>query len=115
MAEDWRESAACAGYPTAWWYPDRSTPASWTSRARSICADCPVRAECRAWAEKWDEVGIWAGKVRERAEAGGTERVCRCGRRFSAVGTRKHCSETCATAAKRVAWRESQARRRASA
>jgi WhiB family transcriptional regulator, redox-sensing transcriptional regulator len=71
----WQDEAACAGfwaetYYDAWFGPNEDEddywggkiPAEYADRARAICAGCPVRAECLAYAEENGEVdGIWGG------------------------------------------------------
>ena len=48
-AEDWRDSALCIGVDPEWFFVDGSQwakhPAE-EARAKAICADCPVIAEC---------------------------------------------------------------------
>ena len=44
--EPWRADAACVGYPTSWWYPERGHSADTARKARRICARCPVQSEC---------------------------------------------------------------------
>ena len=72
-ASDWLGDAACAGVDPDLWFPetgDSSAP------AKSVCAHCPVTAEC--WAllhtlpEPQRRYGVWAGTSvhdrRRRAE-----------------------------------------------
>ena len=53
----WQERAACAGKPTDWWFPGKGES---HDAARSLCASCPVRAECLEYGlnEKW---GVFGG------------------------------------------------------
>lgn len=49
--DDWRERAACRGFPTALFFPaehddDQSDGDEWI--AKQICASCPVKAPCQA-------------------------------------------------------------------
>jgi WhiB family redox-sensing transcriptional regulator len=65
--EDWRHDAACAGYPTSWWYPPDGMNANYTRRARNICEACPVREDCLIAAMRRNEDGIWGGmNIKER-------------------------------------------------
>lgn len=56
---EWMDSAACASVDPELWFPERgSNP----RRAKRICADCPVRAQCLAFAvEHHIDYGIWGG------------------------------------------------------
>ncbi len=44
----WRTHAACIGEPLATFFGpgDASSDTSWPSKAKAICATCPVRAPC---------------------------------------------------------------------
>lgn len=65
------EHGACKEYPTEWWYPGGSSdefknrPSSYekyAQKAKSICADCPVRLDCLSYALDFNEnYGIWGG------------------------------------------------------
>lgn len=60
-APEWHQEAACADPQTP---PDLFFPESGSrpSRAKSICADCPVRADCLRWAlDNYEPHGIWGG------------------------------------------------------
>jgi WhiB family redox-sensing transcriptional regulator len=60
----WRESAACRDADTELFFPISSTgPAvAETSRAKAICARCPVRQPCLTYALATNQVyGIWGG------------------------------------------------------
>ncbi len=58
--EHWRRRAACAGFDTAFFFPEDEDEAA--TGAREICARCPVREDCLeyALANRQDE-GIWGG------------------------------------------------------
>lgn len=67
----WRDSAACKGLPTAWWYPERPPTGETIAnmrKAKKICATCPVQNECMQ--DGRDEIyGIWGGLVpRQRSK-----------------------------------------------
>ena len=47
LPEAWQDHAACAGLPEHIFFPDRDKGAN---TARAICATCPVRRQCLAWA-----------------------------------------------------------------
>lgn len=46
---DWRNSAACAGYDPALWFPGNSQ--LMRREAIHICHTCPVMMQCRKYAE----------------------------------------------------------------
>ena len=56
MTAAWRERAACLGYPTSWWFPgpDPIHKAN-NERAKTLCAACPVRCQCLAYAQDYFE------------------------------------------------------------
>jgi len=62
---DWRASAVCAQTDPELWFPEKATQ---SRAARAVCAGCPVRAECLAYALTQDRVyGVWGGTTeRER-------------------------------------------------
>ena len=81
-APDW-SGAACADQPHLPWVP--ATPAgedAVVSALAQVCADCPIRAACLAWALDCGEVGIWGGLTtaqrRERAARAGEVAAGRC-------------------------------------
>ncbi len=70
--KDWRKKAACRGLvaPDYNWFPARgryvtartgSQASSSTQRLLSICNECPVKLDCRDFAIKFNEPGIWGG------------------------------------------------------
>jgi WhiB family redox-sensing transcriptional regulator len=54
--EPWRAQAACRGAPV------RTFFATSTHRAKLLCSECPVRAECSASAVEHHEQGWWGGQ-----------------------------------------------------
>lgn len=64
MSPDWMNDAACKGYPTSWWYPDKPGRPTDTARAAlAICDTCPVRRQCLDHAITNQEVyGLWGGE-----------------------------------------------------
>ncbi len=62
---DWQEQALCAQTDPEAFFPEKGGS---TREAKKICAACPVRAECLAYALEHDErFGIWGGlSERER-------------------------------------------------
>jgi hypothetical protein len=61
----WRELAACRGLHPDLFHPERGTD---TRTPKQVCADCPVTAECLAFAlVNFEKHGIWGGmSERER-------------------------------------------------
>lgn len=60
----WRESAACRADDPEIFFPiGRSGPAlAQARRAKAVCAHCPVRLRCLAFAlDTHQEYGIWGG------------------------------------------------------
>jgi WhiB family transcriptional regulator, redox-sensing transcriptional regulator len=63
----WRERAACLGAATDLFFPVGAAGAAGgaadeTRRARQICASCPVRQQCLAYAlASGQQYGIWGG------------------------------------------------------
>ena len=64
IAPDWRDLASCRFSDSSVFFPAGSSgPAlEVIEKAKSICATCPVQAECIAFAlEANQESGIWGG------------------------------------------------------
>jgi WhiB family transcriptional regulator, redox-sensing transcriptional regulator len=76
----WQEDAACRGSDVATFYhPDNErgiSRARREMRAKAICATCPVKASCLAWALSTREpYGVWGGLSVEERE----QRIVRLG------------------------------------
>ncbi len=58
----WRTQAACltAGLPTGLFFPPRGDWKSLAS-ARQVCSGCPVRTDCRDFAVRTRQHGVWGG------------------------------------------------------
>lgn len=67
----WQDHAECRGL-THLFYPPVDAPKSAYTRARAICATCPVRAECAAEGMS-ESHGMWGG-LAPRERAGGRRR-----------------------------------------
>ena len=60
----WKDQAACSGTDTEIFYPANSDE---EAEALSICATCPVRAQCLDYAIRNRETyGIWGGATPEQ-------------------------------------------------
>lgn len=71
----WRRRAACTGHDPELWFPKPANPHSTRkeaaaaklrrleqeTKAKAICATCPVRQECYEHAMNNDVQGIWGG------------------------------------------------------
>lgn len=56
----WKENGTCRQTDPELWFADTSRRTK--ARAASICASCPVRRPCLAWALVFDEeYGVWGG------------------------------------------------------
>lgn len=59
---DWQQKAACMGADPDLWFPPPNGGQKQARQARAICADCPVRTECLAYAiNQRIGHGIWGG------------------------------------------------------
>ena len=59
--DDWREAAACLDTPGVDFFPEPADLAA-ISRAKAVCAGCPVAGECLTWAVETNQTdGIWGG------------------------------------------------------
>lgn len=74
---DWQERAACIGTPTNVFFPEIEK-GEWRDHvwepARAICARCPVRAECLAYALPFEETtgrrdGMFGGMTPKERDA----------------------------------------------
>lgn len=63
--EAWMLEARCAGVDVEIMFPGRGED---SSRAKRVCAECPVRAECLEFAlTHFEKFGVWGGlSERER-------------------------------------------------
>lgn len=67
-APDW-STAACAG-SSAEWVPDTDAEEARAKRRLApICAGCPIRVACLAWAMRNREMGVWAGTTTEQRKS----------------------------------------------
>lgn len=103
----WRNKAACAGYPTHWWFPDKGHGKDLGIAARAVCQRCPVIDDCLNHALSRVEEGIWANtNTKERSKLRNTGRyykhlICQeCRNMFlrsasDSAGMRPYCSRVC--------------------
>jgi WhiB family redox-sensing transcriptional regulator len=74
--QSWIDDAPCAEIGGDVFFPEHGTPVSSARAAKRICARCPVRPECLAYALEHNErYGVWGGlSERERRKLGYTTR-----------------------------------------
>lgn len=114
----WFNDAACRGMNPDLFFPELGEA---IDEAVSVCAECPVRAECLEYAlteNQW--AGVWGGlSGRRRRELkrrrGHPTIACHvCGTLFKKrSGSHKTCSDACAITAQRTRQHEWEVRRRA--
>jgi WhiB family transcriptional regulator, redox-sensing transcriptional regulator len=66
--EDWRSAAACNDTDPDLFFPLSGSGKSLeqAERAKAVCAGCPVRRSCLAFAQRTGQVhGIWGGLTEE--------------------------------------------------
>lgn len=72
--EPWMDGALCAQTDPELWFPEKGGS---SQSAKQVCAACPVRAECLAYALRHQEVGIWGGtNARTRQRLRSKEQAC---------------------------------------
>lgn len=72
-AEPWRKRAACRDMGPQLFFPRRGVP---TVFAKEICATCPVKAECDAHADSFEEeYGVWGGRIRQPPGVGNNRKI----------------------------------------
>ena len=67
-AADWRAHANCKGQLKLFFAPKAERPqarARREAKAKRLCDECPVFAECRQFAREHREYGYWAGESEE--------------------------------------------------
>ena len=66
LVADWKDQAACAGYPNDLFFPVGDVSERQIQRAKAICSVCPVNARCLEYAlETNQRSGIWAGTTED--------------------------------------------------
>lgn len=63
---DWHDDAACCAADPELFFPRRGTM---STKAKEVCAACPVRRECLEQAIETDAWGIWGGTSEEERRA----------------------------------------------
>jgi hypothetical protein len=86
----WSKLAICAGENPDTFFPSNGDPGT---RARHICAHCPVRRDCAQYATEADEFGIWGGLDQEQRRALAVElmqQMCKASWRQHIAAGQKH-------------------------
>lgn len=66
LARNWKDLAACAGYPNALFFPTSEATSGEITKAKAICSVCPVSEECIEYAlETNQRAGIWGGTTED--------------------------------------------------
>ncbi len=68
MQQAWMQHGICHGHTELFFPPAGERPHQRAERedlARSVCGECPVRCECRAYARYHREHGFWGGESEE--------------------------------------------------
>ncbi len=77
---DWRHDALCRGMDPDLFFPERGEP---TRQAKEVCAACPVREVCLAYAlDNGERHGLWGGASelqRRKMRRGRRVSQARCG------------------------------------
>lgn len=73
--DNWMKEALCTGHTHLFFPPARAEQSRTRYRrereAKKMCLECPVMLQCRDYARRNDEVGIWGGETEEdRWQAG---------------------------------------------
>lgn len=70
------QAPPCENFPDAF-FPDYSLPGSMmlNNMAKSLCAQCPIKAQCAEYGIRWESQGIYGGiSPRERQQMRSTLR-----------------------------------------
>ena len=73
--DHWSKLAICTGEDPNTFFPSNGDSGT---RAREICACCPVRRNCAEYAAEADEFGIWGGLDQEQRRARVLELATNC-------------------------------------
>lgn len=70
LAADWRNEAACSGYPNSLFFPTSDAAKSQVERAKEVCGSCEVTEECLEYAfETNQRAGIWGGTTEDERKS----------------------------------------------
>lgn len=95
----WRDEAACLGTDPDLFFLSTTSPAGQTAEAKEVCAPCPVRGQCLAWAQDTGiEYGVWGGLSeadRRKAAAPKSQPVAPCGTQAAYQRHRRNGEDAC--------------------
>ncbi|MHB1762637.1 MAG: WhiB family transcriptional regulator [Acidimicrobiales bacterium] len=57
----WADQGRCRGLDPDMFFPEAGVLSATIAAAKAVCAECPVRSECLAWALRHEKFGIWGG------------------------------------------------------
>jgi WhiB family redox-sensing transcriptional regulator len=87
---DWRHLAACRGMDPEQWFPTdegKGRESVGAQAPRAVCAGCPVREQCLAWALRTgQDDGVWGGLTSPERRALRSGRLRRSPHRRSRAG-----------------------------
>ncbi|MHB1762639.1 MAG: WhiB family transcriptional regulator [Acidimicrobiales bacterium] len=65
----WADQGRCKGLDPDMFFPTRGADGATIAAAKAVCAECPVRSECLAWALRHEKFGIWGGTSEKERRA----------------------------------------------
>lgn len=70
LVAEWKNRAACSGYPNSLFFPSTDATGSQVERAVAVCHVCPVTEECLEYAfETNQRAGIWGGTTEDERKS----------------------------------------------
>jgi len=70
LVAEWKNRAACSGYPNSLFFPSTDASESQLERAVGVCQVCPVTEECLEYAfETNQRAGIWGGTTEDERKS----------------------------------------------
>lgn len=70
LLADWKNRAACAGYPNSLFFPPSDGADSQVEKAKAVCATCEVAEDCLEYAlETNQRAGIWGGTTEDERKS----------------------------------------------
>lgn len=70
LVAEWKNRAACSGYPNSLFFPLADATKSQIERAVAVCNVCPVTEDCLEYAfETNQRAGIWGGTTEDERKS----------------------------------------------
>ncbi|MFM1751331.1 MAG: hypothetical protein RL119_293 [Actinomycetota bacterium] len=85
--DQWMDKGACRGMTHLFFPLTAERPQARERReamARSVCAECTVQTQCRAFARDHHEYGLWGGESEDERHAAGYRLIAPIGIRANA-------------------------------